>query len=67
MKYYSVKSKVFDNGEVQCGRVIAVEADAKPDSRCVERSTHDEYTDYFDNYGNAAEFAFKAKTHGILS
>lgn len=59
-KFWGVSQKYFDSGNVKV-KIFPVEDKEKPESRQDENMMYDEYTDYFDSYEEACEWADQAR------
>ena len=56
-KYYEVVSRIYDDGSCECDEPRMIEAAEKPENSHDDGETFDTWVDYFDDVGEARDFA----------
>ena len=60
--YYSVVTKVYDNGRVECNLDGCKSFEERPENTCVGLAGYDLYMDFFETEKEAKEFVQEAWT-----
>ena len=60
-QYYSVETKVYDDGRVECQRAGAKSFRDKPEDTCVGLPGYDLYVDFFSSAAEADAFVKEAR------
>lgn len=55
--YYEVTARIYSDGRCECEPIRQVEASRKPESEHADGGAFDTWRDYFENEGEAQDFA----------